>query len=50
MPFEPLHNPAGFGVADFVELGLAILFAGFFLARPYLEPIVRGSPNARSGA
>lgn len=39
--FQPLQNPTGFGLADFVMLGLAMLLAGFFPGRPALEPIVR---------
>lgn len=30
--FLPLHNPIGFGAADFVELALALLLAGLALA------------------
>ncbi len=36
--FLPLHNPIGFGAADFVELTLAVLLVGLVLARAWLEP------------
>jgi hypothetical protein len=35
--FLPLHNPIGFGVADFIELALALLLAAAVLARTRLE-------------
>jgi len=39
--FQPLHNPIGFGAADFIELLLALMLAGAFLIfRPYIEPYV----------
>ncbi len=36
--FLPAQNPIGFGVADFIELALAILFALFAFAWPSIEP------------
>jgi hypothetical protein len=37
--FLPLQNPIGFGVADFIELFLALMLAGAILIfRPWLEP------------
>src|SRR6185437_10610340 len=39
--FQPLHNPIGFGAADFIELLLALMLAGAFLIfRSYIEPYV----------
>src|SRR5690349_7626142 len=29
--FQPLHNPIGFGAADFIELLLALMMAGMIL-------------------
>ena len=34
----PLRNPWGFGAADFIELLLALLLVGLYVARPFLEP------------
>jgi hypothetical protein len=31
--FLPLHNPIGFGAGDFIEFAIAVLLAGFVLAR-----------------
>ena len=40
--FLPLRNPIGFGVADFIELILAVLLVALALAsRPMLEPYAR---------
>ena len=40
--FLPLHNPLGFGAADFLELILTVVLAALFLAsRRLLEPFVR---------
>jgi hypothetical protein len=39
--FLPLHNPLGFGVGDFVELGLAALFVLLILARRRIEALGR---------
>jgi hypothetical protein len=37
--FQPLHNPIGFGAADFIELFLALMMAGAILIfRPWIEP------------
>ncbi len=36
--FQPLQNPAGFGIEDFIALGLAVLFVALFLALPRLGP------------
>jgi hypothetical protein len=37
--FQPLHNPIGFGAADFIELFLAVMIAGAILiCRPWMEP------------
>jgi len=36
--FLPLENPIGFGVADFIEFGLAALLVAALLLRPRLEP------------
>ena len=39
--FQPLHNPIGFGAADFIELLLALMMAGAILIfRPWMEPYV----------
>ena len=38
--FQPLQNPAGFGLVDFIAFGFALLFVVFFLARPRLAPIL----------
>jgi len=46
--FLPLHNPIGFGVGDFLELGLAALFVLLALARHRLEAFGR-SLAARTG-
>jgi hypothetical protein len=35
--FLPLHNPIGFGVADFIELALALLLVAAVVARARLE-------------
>src|ERR1035438_1441329 len=35
--FLPLHNPIGFGAADFVVLALALLLAAFILTKPWIE-------------
>ncbi len=35
----PLHNPIGFGAADFIELALAALIVMLLLARAELEPL-----------
>lgn len=37
----PLQNPAGFGLADFAEFGLALLFVCVLLARKRLIPLFR---------
>src|SRR5271155_3723303 len=34
--FLPLHNPIGFGAADFIEVALALLLVGAALAWPEL--------------
>ena len=36
--FLPLHNPLGFGAADFIELGFALLLVVLVLARAWLAP------------
>jgi hypothetical protein len=36
--FLPLHNPIGFGAADFIELALAALLVSFVLLRTRMEP------------
>jgi hypothetical protein len=46
--FQPLQNPAGFGVVDFIALGLALLLVVFFLAQPRLAPsVVRFAARTR---
>jgi len=35
--FLPLHNPIGFGAADFVLLAVAALLMAFILGRPWIE-------------
>jgi hypothetical protein len=37
----PLHNPIGFGAADFVELAFAVVLVGLTLARARIEPAAR---------
>jgi hypothetical protein len=40
--FLPLHNPIGFGAADFVEIALALLLVWFALAwRRFADPVRR---------
>jgi hypothetical protein len=39
--FLPLHNPLGFGAADYLELLLAVLLLLLYLARPSVEPRFR---------
>jgi hypothetical protein len=40
--FLPLHNPVGFGPADFIELAFtALLVALTLVFRPWIEPFVR---------
>jgi hypothetical protein len=39
--FLPLHNPIGFGVGDFIELGLAALLVVLILARRRIEAFGR---------
>jgi hypothetical protein len=39
--FLPMHNPIGFGAADFIELALAALLVIFVLARGRVEPIAQ---------
>ncbi|MGD0618065.1 MAG: hypothetical protein ABSB67_10445, partial [Bryobacteraceae bacterium] len=39
--FLPLHNPIGFGAADFIELALAALLLVFVLARERIEPVAK---------
>ncbi|HEY3837516.1 MAG TPA: hypothetical protein VGL72_13130, partial [Bryobacteraceae bacterium] len=39
--FLPIHNPLGFGAADYVELLLAVLLVSLYLARPVVEPHFR---------
>jgi len=40
--FLPLHNPIGFGGADFVELAFTVLLVGLaLLFRPWIEPFAR---------
>lgn len=39
--FLPLHNPLGFGAADFIELALAALLALLTFVRAEAEPAVR---------
>jgi hypothetical protein len=39
--FLPLHNPIGFGAADFIELALAGLLVVLVLAHAHLEPFAR---------
>lgn len=36
--FLPLHNPIGFGAADFLEFGVAALLVALILGRAALEP------------
>jgi hypothetical protein len=36
--FLPLHNPIGFGAADFIELALAMLLVSLVLLRARIEP------------
>lgn len=38
--FRPLHNPVGFGAADFVLLALALLFSTVLILRPLIWPYV----------
>lgn len=38
--FRPLHNPIGFGVADFVILAFALLLSIFLLLRPVVAPLI----------
>ncbi len=40
-PLNALGNPLGFGVADYVELLLAMLLVGLYFARPVIEPYFR---------
>jgi hypothetical protein len=35
--FLPLHNPIGFGAADFILLALALLLVAFILTKPWIE-------------
>jgi hypothetical protein len=45
--FLPLHNPIGFGAADFIELALAVLLVAAVFARRRLEfPALRLAKNA----
>jgi hypothetical protein len=37
--FLPLHNPIGFGAADFIELALAALLVSLVLLRTRVEPL-----------
>jgi hypothetical protein len=37
--FLPLHNPIGFGVADFILLALALLLVAFLFAKPWIETL-----------
>jgi hypothetical protein len=39
--FLPLHNPSGFGPADFIELALAALLVILYLVRPRLQPYLQ---------
>ena len=39
--FLPLQNPLGFGLADFVELGLAILLVAGIVLRTRIEALAR---------
>ena len=39
--FLPLQNPIGFGLVDFIELGLVVAIALALLARTPLETAVR---------
>jgi hypothetical protein len=40
--FLPLHNPVGFGPADFIELAFTALLVSLTLVfRPWIEPLVR---------
>jgi hypothetical protein len=39
--FLPLHNPLGFGAADFLLLALAILLTAMVFLRAWLEPAAR---------
>lgn len=39
--FQPLRNFAGFGIADFIAFGFAVLIAALFLARPRLGALLR---------
>jgi len=48
--FLPLHNPLGFGAADFVEFALVILLVALVLARGALEPAAAASPSGPAGA
>lgn len=46
--FLPLHNPIGFGAADFIELALAVLLVAAVVARRRLEmPALRLAKNTR---
>lgn len=37
--FLPLHNPIGFGVADFILIALALLLVAMLLAKPWIETL-----------
>ena len=37
--FLPLHNPIGFGVADFILMALALLLVAFLFAKPWVETL-----------
>jgi hypothetical protein len=39
--FLPLHNPLGFGAADYLVLALALLLTGLTFLRAWLEPAAR---------
>ena len=40
--FLPLHNPIGFGAADFIELAFTVLLVGLAMVfRPWIEPYAR---------
>jgi hypothetical protein len=47
--FLPLHNPIGFGAADFIGLFLAVMFVGLLLAKQSISRLVpRLAPGART--
>ena len=37
--FLPLHNPIGFGAADFILMAVAVALVAFTLAKPWIETL-----------